>query len=64
MFEEFSSIIRQKYPDLNIEGDNFPPPPYKAMFAQFLGVAKLAVLGAILFGYDPFPTLGIQVSVK
>lgn len=60
MFEEFSNIIRQKYPNLVIEGDNFPPPPVKAIIAQGLGMFKLAMLGMIIVGYNPFPALGVN----
>jgi len=60
VFEEFSRVVQERYPTLTIEGDNFPPPSHKAMMAQVLSVAKLGFIVAILLGFDPFTTMGVQ----
>jgi len=60
VFEEFSRVVQERYPTLTIEGDNFPPPPHKAMLAQVLSVVKLGLIVAILFGFDPFAAIGMQ----
>ena len=36
MYEQYVVILQQKYPELVVHGENYPPPPYRAKFAQFL----------------------------
>lgn len=54
MYEQFSYAIQQKYPDLQIEGDNFPPPLYKTWSAQGLGIIKLLLIAMIIGNQNPF----------
>jgi len=58
VFEEFSNIVRQRYPAVMIEGDHFPPPTYKAALAQVMSLVKMALLVCIVCGFNPFTTLG------
>jgi len=58
VFEEFSNIVRQRYPAVMIEGDHFPPPVYKATLAQVMSVLKMALLIGIVFGFNPFAMAG------
>lgn len=60
VFEEYAQAIRQRYPSLSIEGDNFPPPPWKALIAQVLSFAKIGLIIMIVLGHNPFPMLGIE----
>jgi len=53
-------MIRQKYPAVSIEGENYPPPPIRATIAQVLSSAKFLFIALVLFGYDPFPAMGMQ----
>lgn len=53
-------MIRQKYPALTIEGENYPPPSIRATIAQVLSPMKFMLIALILFGYDPFPAIGMQ----
>lgn len=48
-----------KYPDIPVHGDTFPPSALRMRMAQFLGAAKLLVIAMILGGIDPFPSLGM-----
>lgn len=54
MFEQFSHAIQQKYPDLLIQGDNYPPPATRAIAAQALSIVKIVALLLIVSGQNPF----------
>lgn len=54
VFEQFAHTIQQKYPQLRVEGDNYPPPSLNQMIAQFLSFAKLALIVLIISGQNPF----------
>jgi selT/selW/selH-like putative selenoprotein len=58
-FDQFSQIISEKYPGIQIEGANFPPGQLKALLAQFIGIAKIALIVMIVMGRDPFTSLGM-----
>lgn len=60
MYEQFAHAIQQKYPDLMVEGDNYPPPPMKAYFTQFLSVLKLALIVLIVSGQNPFAWFNME----
>ena len=60
MFEQYSQIIRNRYPDLNIIGENYTPSAIRSMTAQFLGTFKLVLIGIILFGQNPFTYLNMN----
>lgn len=48
-FDEYSSIIQQKYPFINIDGQNYDPPGFNMMLARLIGLLKMVVL-ACVFG--------------
>lgn len=54
MFEEYTQVLNQRYPDIRIEGENFLPQPIYRHLASFLSVFKLVVIGLIILGKDPF----------
>jgi len=60
VFEEYSHLIHQRYPNIHIEGDNYPPTPMKQMLSQVLGVVKIALIVAIIAGQNPFQLMGMQ----
>ncbi|RWS31172.1 selT-like protein [Leptotrombidium deliense] len=59
VFEEYSVILREKYPSLQLIGDNYPPPAYKLTLARFIGIAKLVVIALVLSNINPFSYFGI-----
>ncbi len=59
MFEQFTQLVRTHYPDLEVIGENYPPPPTKALIARILSIVKMAVLVCLLFGQNPFVLLNI-----
>ena len=60
MFEQYAVALRDRFPGLMIEGDNYPPPPVKAFIAQALNLAKLVFIGLIVSGMNPFTYLNVQ----
>lgn len=52
VFEQYVSILRQKYPELQIEGENFNPPGYNMLIAKVLGTLKILVIVLIVSGID------------
>lgn len=59
-FDQFSQVIRDKYPGVVIEGGNFPPSTPKALISQFIGVAKIALIVMVIMGRDPFQSMGMN----
>ncbi|MBN3308552.1 SELT protein, partial [Amia calva] len=60
VFEEYTRVLNQRYPDIRIEGENYLPLPIYRHIASFLSIFKLAVIGLIILGKDPFAIFGIQ----
>ncbi|GCC30353.1 hypothetical protein chiPu_0008801 [Chiloscyllium punctatum] len=60
VFEEYTRVISQRYPDIRIEGENYLPQPIYRHVASFLSVFKLVLIGLIIVGKDPFPSLGME----
>jgi len=54
VFDQFAYAIQQKYPDLIIQGDVYPPTALRASIAQALSMAKLAVILLLISGQNPF----------
>lgn len=50
VFEEYAQVIRQRYPQLSIQGGNYPPGPLNQMIAQVISIIKWIILGTIVFG--------------
>ncbi|CAD5234893.1 unnamed protein product [Bursaphelenchus xylophilus] len=59
-FEQYSQLLKEKYPGVQIEGGNYPPSYPKALGAQIIGLGKIVVIVCIILGKDPFPALGMQ----
>lgn len=54
MYEQFAQAIQQKYPDIIVHGDNYPPPPTYALIAQFMSFAKIALIFFVVMNINPF----------
>lgn len=50
MFEEYAGFIHQNFPMVQIQGDNYPPPPPRQMLASLISLLKLAIMAIILLG--------------
>ncbi|KAJ8378107.1 hypothetical protein AAFF_G00248210 [Aldrovandia affinis] len=53
-------VLNQRYPDIRIEGENYLPLPIYQHVASFLSMFKLALIGLVILGKDPFVFLGMQ----
>ncbi|XP_012220148.1 thioredoxin reductase-like selenoprotein T homolog CG3887 [Linepithema humile] len=51
-FEQYVTLLKQKYPELHIEGENFNPSGYNMFIAKGLGLFKILVIIAIVSGAD------------
>jgi hypothetical protein len=51
--------MRQRYPELNIVGENYAPQQHKVYIAQFLSMFKMVIIGFLLFGISPFTYLNL-----
>lgn len=60
MFEEYTQALYQRYPDIRIEGENYLPHPIYRHVASFISVFKLALIGLIIVGKDPFTLFGVE----
>jgi len=58
-FEQMSQAIRDRYPGLQVEGGNFPPPPLRQMTAQALSALKFILIIILISGQNPFLYLNI-----
>lgn len=59
MFEELSHIVIERHPDLQIEGDTYPPPAWRSYLAQFMMILKMATIVMTVCNLDPFPLMGL-----
>ena len=60
VYEQFAYAIQQKYPDLHVEGDNYPPPTPQAILSQVLGITKIILIILVATGQNPFTWLNMQ----
>nr|CAG4652170.1 EOG090X0DP2 [Triops cancriformis] len=58
VYEQYAAILHEKYPDLLLEGENYPPPAFRQHFAQLLGIGKLLLIACVLGGMNPFQWFG------
>jgi hypothetical protein len=43
VFEQYAAILHQKYPEISVEGDMYPPPDYKVMLARAMVCDQICV---------------------
>lgn len=60
VFEQYATALHEKFPQLAIEGDNYPPPMLRQYLAQGLSILKLALIVMVIIGQDPFPHLNME----
>lgn len=60
VFEQFSYAIQQKYPNLVIQGDNYPPTKVNAYLAQAISLLKFAIIILLVSGQNPFAWLHVE----
>jgi len=58
VFQQYAGILQQKYPDMFISGDNYPPGGFRLQAAQFFSIVKFAIILMVLATFDPFQAVG------
>lgn len=53
-------MLHEKFPHFAVEGDNYPPPAMRQLFAQGLSVLKLVIIAMVVLGQNPFPHLNME----
>lgn len=59
-FEEYSTLIRERFPDLNIVGDNYTPGMGRNKLVQLISVFKLALMALLISNINPFTHFGMN----
>ncbi|VDN00867.1 unnamed protein product [Thelazia callipaeda] len=57
-FSEYSHYILQKYPSIEVLGDNYSPVAWKSFLAEAVKLAKVLFIVLVMMGRDPFPSIG------
>ncbi|KAK2904600.1 hypothetical protein Q8A73_011257 [Channa argus] len=60
VFQEYARAISQLYPDIRIEGENYPPTPFNRCVGTLISYLKLVSILLIISGQNPFILLGLQ----
>uniref|UniRef100_A0A673ND83 Selenoprotein T n=1 Tax=Sinocyclocheilus rhinocerous TaxID=307959 RepID=A0A673ND83_9TELE len=60
VFQEYSRSISQLYPDIRIEGENYPPKPINKYTGNFISYFKLLAIALIVTGQNPFQMFGMD----
>jgi len=59
VFEQFAQLVRTHFPEIEVVGENYPPPPTKAFIARILSMFKMALLICLLLSQNPFSILNL-----
>ncbi|CAF0946231.1 unnamed protein product [Rotaria sordida] len=60
VFEQFSELVRTRYPNIVIIGENYPSSSLKTLFARILSIIKIILLICLLLDQNPFSFLHIS----
>uniref|UniRef100_A0A671KBL2 Selenoprotein T n=1 Tax=Sinocyclocheilus anshuiensis TaxID=1608454 RepID=A0A671KBL2_9TELE len=60
VFQEYFRSISQLYPDIRIEGENYPPKPINKYTGNFISYFKLLAITLIVTGQNPFQMFGVN----
>lgn len=60
MFQEYSRSISQLYPDIRIQGENYPPTPFNRCVGNLISYLKLLAILLVVSGQNPFVLLGLD----
>jgi len=51
VFEQYAAILHQKYPEISVEGDMYPPPDYKVLLARAMVCNQIYIYFLYVFEY-------------
>uniref|UniRef100_A0A3B4YFA0 Selenoprotein T n=1 Tax=Seriola lalandi dorsalis TaxID=1841481 RepID=A0A3B4YFA0_SERLL len=60
VFQDYSHTISKLYPDIRIEGENYPPTPFNRFVGNLISYLKLLSILLIVSGQNPFLLLGLE----
>uniref|UniRef100_A0A3B4EQE5 Selenoprotein T n=1 Tax=Pundamilia nyererei TaxID=303518 RepID=A0A3B4EQE5_9CICH len=60
VFQDYSQAISEVYPDIRIQGENYPPTGFSRCAAQLISYLKLLSILVIVSGQNPFSLLHLQ----
>uniref|UniRef100_A0A674B5L0 Selenoprotein T n=1 Tax=Salmo trutta TaxID=8032 RepID=A0A674B5L0_SALTR len=60
VFQEYSRSISQLYPDIRIEGENYPPTTINKYLGNLFSYFKLLAIALVVSGQNPFAMLGLE----
>ncbi|VDM60689.1 unnamed protein product [Angiostrongylus costaricensis] len=58
-YEQFSMAVHEKYPEMPIEGSNYPADKWKEYLAHTINILKIAAIAMIITGRNPFLNIGL-----
>lgn len=58
-YEEYATILRTKFPELTVVGENANPPFVKMKLAQMLSVGKFIIIALVLGNVNPFAMMNV-----
>ncbi|KAJ1346982.1 hypothetical protein KIN20_001916 [Parelaphostrongylus tenuis] len=58
-YEQFSMAVHEKYPEMPIEGSNYPADKWKEYLAHTINILKIAAIAVIITGRNPFLSIGM-----
>nr|CAD7425513.1 unnamed protein product [Timema monikensis] len=61
-FQEYYTILQQKYPEIIVEGENYNPSGLSMIIAKALGVIKMALIVCIVSGVNILQYTGIPLQ--
>uniref|UniRef100_A0A3Q2QT71 Selenoprotein T n=1 Tax=Fundulus heteroclitus TaxID=8078 RepID=A0A3Q2QT71_FUNHE len=60
VFQEYSQAISQVYPDIRIQGENYPPTSVNRFLGNLISYLKLISILLVISGQNPFQLLGTE----
>jgi len=59
---QVKDIIRQRFPELEVVGFNYPPTPTKRMISQMITYTQFGVIGMAFLGDRLLPAFGVDIT--
>lgn len=59
-FEEYRRMINERFPSINVVGNNYNPSFVKSKLVQVVSIAKMVVIGLLLANMNPFQHFGVN----
>jgi len=59
-FDEYSSLIGDRFPDLHITGDNYTPGMARNKLVQLMSVLKLVLMALLMANINPFTLMNVN----